>query len=109
MKAAIILQIAFAEEEKMSKRVTGILLCLIIFVAFQAIAANHNNIHAKVFLDTKPQLNQFYAQHLDVVNRNNNYFEIVTNQEELNELEAIGFRTEIVIDDIEKFVILFCA
>ncbi|MCP4706890.1 MAG: hypothetical protein GY865_20005 [candidate division Zixibacteria bacterium] len=89
----------------MSFRVFVALMSILMLFATLAFTANHNNIHAKVFIDTKPQLNQFYAQHLDVAAINNNSFEIVTNKDELNELEAIGFRTEIVIDDIEKFVI----
>ncbi len=88
----------------MSFRVIVALMTILMLFATLAFSANHNNIHAKVFIDTKPQLNQLYAQHLDVVSGNGNYYEIVTNQEELDELEAIGFRAEIVIDDIEKFV-----
>lgn len=86
-------------------RLSVALMTMLMLLTALAFSANRFNIHAKVFIDIKPQLNLFYAQHLDVVDRNNNYFEIVTNQEELNELEGLGFRTEIVIEDIEKFLI----
>jgi len=89
----------------MSYRILATLIAISILFTTLAFSANQNNIQARVFIDAKPQLNQFYAQHLDVVNRNYNYFEIITNQDELNELEAIGFRTEVVIDDLKKFIL----
>lgn len=81
----------------MSYRVIAALMTILMLLVTSVLTANRSNIHARVFIDTKPQFNQFNAQHLDVVGRNYNYFEIVTNQNELNEWSRSDFEQKLLL------------
>ncbi len=82
-----------------------IILPLFLFLLIFSIAftANQNNTQIRVFFDSELQWTQILGLHLDIVWTETNYVEIVTNPNEIEELESLGFRTEIVISDMEKF------
>jgi hypothetical protein len=88
----------------MSYRVFLAALAALLMFSIGAEAFNYNNMQARVFFETKSQWTQLQGLHLDIVFREGNQVEIVTNQDELAKLDALGFRTEVIIDDIEKFV-----
>jgi len=66
-------------------------------------AADNPYIQAKIYFDTKIEWAQLRAMHLDQVSAGDGYVEIVTNRTELDELEALGFKTEIVHPDLAAF------
>jgi hypothetical protein len=66
-------------------------------------AAETPYIKAKVYLDSKAQWQEFKKMQLDEVYHGADYIEIVTNQNELNRLSALGFRVEIDIPDLTEF------
>ncbi len=68
-----------------------------------SLAADQNNIQARVFIHSQPQRIQLLELHPDIVWTETDYVEIVTNPAELEELEFLGFRSEVVINDMEKF------
>jgi len=89
----------------MSNRVFVTALAALLVFSIQAGAFNVNNIQARVFFETKSQWTQLMNLHPDIIFSDGNQVEIITNQDELAELNALGFRTEVIIDDIEKFYV----
>lgn len=58
---------------------------------------------ARVFIDDKTMLSDLYTMHLDIVEQHDDHIVIITNSNELAELESKGFRTEIIHDDVVAF------
>ncbi len=79
----------------------ALFLCLILAVG--VFAADRNDIQAKVYLNEKSDVHQLRALHMDVVYPGMDYFEIITNPDELAKLEALGFKTEIVHESVSGF------
>jgi len=87
----------------MSYKVIFLLLSLFLLTFSLVSAANQNNQQVRLFFDSEAEWNQILGLHLDIVWVEADYVEIVTNPDELEELESLGFRTEVVITDISKF------
>ncbi|HUV31740.1 MAG TPA: M14 family zinc carboxypeptidase [Acidobacteriota bacterium] len=82
------------------------LVCLLVFLlAFAALvrAGNLNNQQARVYFDTKQQYVDLLGLHLDVATRGDDYFDVITNPDELARLDSLGFRTEIIHEDLAQF------
>ncbi len=86
-------------------RRTIILVVFIILsvIVNQTIFAAEKYIQAKAFFDTKDTYSQLLHEHLDIVGRGDNYFEIITNQRQIDELQALGIRIEIIHADLSAF------
>ena len=54
----------------------------------------------KVYYDTKYELVDLKHQHLDIIDATDTYFEIITHPGELENLQAMGFRTEVMHEDL---------
>ena len=80
------------------KAYSWILSLLIIVTAITIQARDIKQV--KVFIDDKTMLESLQSMSLDIVERGDNYIVIITNSTELNEIQQIGFRTEIVYDDV---------
>ena len=68
-----------------------------------AFAAETPNIQARVYLDTKAQYLEFKKMHLDEVWQGKDYIEIITDQQELDRLASLGFKTEIIISQVSEY------
>ena len=66
-------------------------------------AVNQNNMQARIFFDSQSQRIELLKMHPDIVWTEANYFEIVTNPDELGEITELGFRTEVLIEDMISF------
>jgi hypothetical protein len=51
---------------------------------------------AKVFFENRDQLTRLFALNLDQVEYGDDYLGIVTNPAEIEELQSLGYRTEVV-------------
>ena len=83
-------------------------IILLIFTSLAAIvcqtaSAAEKYTQAKIFFDTKDTYSLLLGRHLDIVGRGDNYFEIITNQRQLEELHSLGIRTEIIHADLSAF------
>lgn len=67
------------------------------------VSATEIYMQARVFFDSPTQIDQLRRLHLDQVWQGKDYIEIVTDKEELGELESLGFKTEIVYEDLTAF------
>jgi hypothetical protein len=66
-------------------------------------AAAPISIQARIFYDTKAQLADLQRMGLDQVGRKDGSIEIITHQDELDRLIALGYRTEIIHADVGAF------
>ncbi|MCP4569560.1 MAG: hypothetical protein GY841_18440 [FCB group bacterium] len=72
-------------------------LIFFIFVAVSFLSAGNSPIiQSRVFIETKTEWLALRGMHLDQVWSGENYIEIVTDREELNRIEALGIKTQIV-------------
>lgn len=74
-----------------------------ILMTILASAVGTPNIQVRVYLDTKAQYLEFKKMHLDEVWKGKDYIEIITDQQELNKLASLGFRTEIIISQVSEY------
>ncbi len=77
-------------------------LFLFIFIT-QSVMAKPVYIQAKIYFESAEELNQLKSQHLDIVGEQSDYLEIVVFPDELEELTQLGFRAEVVIEDMTSF------
>ncbi len=75
---------------------------LTIFI-LPAVSAAEIYMQARVFFDSPTQIDELRRMHLDQVWQGKDNIEIVTDKEELAELESLGFKTEIVHEDLTAF------
>ncbi len=80
-----------------------IYLFIIIMNLVATSGASTPYIQVRVYLDTKTQWNQFKALQLDEIWIAESYIDIATSQSQLDTLNALGFKTEIIVPDLEKF------
>ncbi len=81
-----------------------IVVCLsIILAAGIGYAADREYIQAKVFIDDFNQFPEIQKMGLDIIWIERGSIDIVTDSEELAELESLGFKTEIVHQDLVAF------
>jgi hypothetical protein len=84
-------------------QVISLTLLILVIAAAGALAVDNPNIQARIYLDSKAQYIQFKDLHLDEVWYGEDYIEIATDQNELNYLNSLGFKTEVVIPDLKEF------
>ncbi len=81
----------------------SIALSLCLIFALGAFAADRNDIQAKVYLNQKSDVHQLRSLHMDVIYSGMDFFEVITNPDELAKLEALGFKTEITHESVSGF------
>ncbi len=86
-----------------SVRICGFLLLFTFLAAGILSAGNPPVIQARIFIESKDAWVQLRDMHLDQVWAGENYIEIVTDQEELEKITSLGFKTEIVHSDLTKY------
>ena len=86
------------------KTVLTFVFLTLLTLAAHADTAEMNNIQARIFIDSKAQWFQLLETHPDIVWKENDYVEIITSQEQLDNLIGLGFRTEYVQRDLKKFL-----
>jgi hypothetical protein len=81
------------------------LLAFTIFaiVSGQSLFAAEEYIQAKIFFDNKDTYSLLLQKHLDVIDRGDDYFEVITNSSQLDELKSLSIRTEILHKDLGAF------
>ncbi len=79
------------------------LLILLILLAGAALAKQPAYMQVKVYYDTPEELTQLQSMHLDIVQTKENYLDIVTFQDNLDEIILNGFENEIIHEDLTKF------
>jgi len=87
----------------MHGRVAKTLFIMSALVAL-SVTAFATQMQVRIYIDDPKQLLDVRQMHLDETFRQDNYIDIVTDREELQRIEALGIRTEIVHDDIVKFL-----
>jgi hypothetical protein len=87
----------------MHGRVAKTLFIMSALVAL-SVTAFATQMQVRIYIDDPKQLLDVRQMHLDETFRQDNYIDIVTDNEELQRIEALGIRTEIVHDDIVKFL-----
>jgi len=66
-------------------------------------APDVNDTQARIYFDTKQQLAELRLTGLDIVKTAPGYVEIITNPGELEDLSALGFRTEVLQTSLSEF------
>ncbi|MFH2037145.1 MAG: hypothetical protein ABIJ45_12135, partial [Candidatus Zixiibacteriota bacterium] len=89
----------------MPKTKSILLLILILFIFSISLWAESNRyIQAKVYFDNKLEYQSLMALGLDLYKRGDNYFEIILNQTEYDQISGDGYKIDIVHDDISAFL-----
>ncbi len=80
-------------------------LCLsvLILLVSSALPVFAGPAQTKIFIDNKADLPKLRALHLDIVWKGDGVVEAFVNDEELQQIQELGFRTEIVHDDVVEF------
>jgi len=92
------------QEHRMSSRCLIASLLVLFAVGWSDVSAvDMPNMQVRIYIDTKAQYLQLRSLHLDQVWEEKNYIEILTDSTELAQLQALGYRTEVVIADFEAF------
>jgi len=87
----------------MSVRKMAVLVAVLLLCSSQSFAGPIYS-QAKVFFENRDQLTRLFALNLDQVEYGDDYLEIVTNPAEIEELQSLGYRTEVVHEDITAFL-----
>ncbi|HDS01918.1 MAG TPA: hypothetical protein ENO22_01690 [candidate division Zixibacteria bacterium] len=85
------------------KKAPLVILILSILLTTSIISAASTTMQVRIYIDSKAQLSELRSLHLDIVYRQDNYVEIITDAEELEELQALDFRTEVIHEDLVAF------
>ncbi len=80
----------------------SIAVLLTIFI-LPTVSAAEIYMQARIFFDSPTQIDQLKSMHLDRIWQGIDYIEIITDKVELAELEGLGFKTEIVHEDLTAF------
>ncbi|MEW5924943.1 MAG: M14 family zinc carboxypeptidase [Candidatus Zixiibacteriota bacterium] len=86
------------------KKIIFILPLLLISLFGNTNADDTTYIQARIQIDSRENLDSLMGLALDIVNRGDYFIEIVTYDKQIDEIEALGFKTEIVLDDITAFL-----
>jgi hypothetical protein len=85
------------------KKMVLFLLIGFLFSFSHILSATLSDMQIKVYFDTKEQWLKLLSKNLDIVFKGDNYIEIFTNQNELDQLNSLGFRTEVVHTSVSLF------
>ena len=77
-------------------------ILLIIFIA-PLLAHSSEYMQVRVFFDGTTDVQQIEQLNLDVASFGDDYLEIITNSDELEMIRSLGFRTEVICEDLETF------
>ncbi len=66
-------------------------------------AVDNPYIQARIYFETKAEWARLHAMHLDQVLGGDGYIEIVTDRAELDELESLGFKSDIIHPDLAAY------
>jgi hypothetical protein len=75
-----------------------------VWIISPLIAAAEQHIQSRIFYKSKNDLMRLHSMHLDQVWQGSEYIEIVTDQQELDMIESLGYTTEIVHPDLGAFL-----
>ena len=81
-----------------------IIFVFVFFAVLSSVFANATTKQARVYIDSKEQFLRLQTLHLDVVWTGADYVEIITKAEEMQQIEELGFRIEVVHDDLPAFL-----
>ncbi len=88
----------------MRSRLYILLLAMILLLALTpGLSAKNLYMQVKVSYDTPSQLKQLQTLDLDIIQYEENMIEIITSPDELEKLQSLGFKTEIVHEDLVGF------
>jgi len=87
-----------------SQKSRFLLIALFFLMTLSAGADDGKVIQARIYIDARENLGDFMKLAPDIVFRGDNYVEIVTDGEQLDRIEALGFGIEIVHDDLTAFL-----
>ncbi len=76
---------------------------LIVAVTALSSAQSARHMQVRVYIDSREDYLKIEPLHLDRAARGDNYIEIITNQEELQRIQELGVRTEVVQEDLVSF------
>ncbi|PKK84350.1 MAG: hypothetical protein CVT49_04260 [candidate division Zixibacteria bacterium HGW-Zixibacteria-1] len=77
---------------------------LLILMSHNPAAADLKYIQAKVIIDAKDNLPRLLQLAPDIVSRGDDFIEIITDQQQLDRIKALGFGIEVIYDDITAFL-----
>ncbi|MDH4032969.1 MAG: M14 family zinc carboxypeptidase [candidate division Zixibacteria bacterium] len=86
----------------MQGRVTKTLVIMLVLAVLTA-SASATQMQVRLYIDDPKQLLDIRQLHLDQTFQKDGYIDIVTDQEELRQIEALGIRTEVLHEDIVKY------
>ena len=78
-------------------------IILLTLTCGQLFAAPQEYMQVRIYIDALEEIRQLRTMHLDVVWQADQFIEIVTDSEELAELRDLGFRTEVIHEDLTAF------
>ena len=77
---------------------------LLVLFSFIAIPAAEHHMQVRVYLSSRAELLAIKKMNLDVAyTKPGEYIDIVSNPEELNRLQLLSFKTEVIHSDLERF------
>jgi len=88
----------------MNSRTRLFLMLLILSLTAGSIAAGSDPMQVRVFFDNKEQLTQLNRLSLDIVWRAKGYYEIIPGPTDMQKLESLGLKTEIVHQNLTEFL-----
>lgn len=77
---------------------------MLIFLFGSSNAGDIKYLQARIRIDSRENLDSLLGMGLDIVYRGDDFIEIVTDAGQIDKIEALGFKTEIVIEDITYFL-----
>ncbi len=102
----LVISSVFSRSRRLLTRSAGFLaLFLIMFLFAPAYCAAEDtpNMQVRVYFDSRDEIRQLQAMHLDIVWCDENFVEVITDRDELGLIQAVGFATEIIHPDVVKF------
>jgi hypothetical protein len=84
------------------KIILSVMLVIFLMTSLNLLA-NTQYMQARIYFDSKEQLVQLRNMNLDIALSGDNFFEIITDPQEYEQLQGLGFRTEMVNSDLVEF------
>ncbi|MBD3257056.1 hypothetical protein GF377_01390 [candidate division GN15 bacterium] len=84
-------------------RALTLLFCLALFIPAVSPAAETPDMQVRVQIDDKAAIQDLYELHLDIVYRGAEFLDIFVTPDQLTELEAAGFKVEVIHESVSEF------
>ncbi|UCC45671.1 MAG: hypothetical protein JSU65_07060, partial [Candidatus Zixiibacteriota bacterium] len=81
----------------------SVVLIIMTLPSVSAADGDPGNMQARIYFETKPQVLQLLEMGMDIVSRGDDYLEIVTSPDELDRLQSLGFKTEVIHHNLIEF------